>query len=82
LLNAGTFPVKAMCNHGGTLGRVRFAPPPRNRGSLTGRPSDLDEGALIDDDLNEIDPSNPPARKVTPEAKAAALQAIKEAQKK
>ena len=62
LLNAGTFPVKAMCNHGGTLGRVRFAPPAKNRGNLTGRPSDLDEGALVDDDLNEIDPSSPPAK--------------------
>ena len=82
LLNAGTFPVKAMANHGGTLGRVRFAPPAKNRGNLAGRPSDLDEGALVDDDLNEIDPSNPPPRKITPEAKAAALQAIKKSQEK
>lgn len=78
LLNAGTYPVKALCNHGGTLGRVRFAPP-KQPSRLAARG---DEGALVDGDLNEIDEQNPPARQVSPEAKAQALDAIQQAKHK
>jgi HK97 family phage major capsid protein len=83
LLNAGTYPVKALCDNGGTLGRVRFQVPGTRKRSTV---ADLQEGALHDPRANdpeaELDEANAPPREVSAEAKAEALAAVQEAIRK
>jgi len=71
LLDAGTRPVKALANHGTTLGRPRITAPDPVRAA------NPQMGQMVGPDDKPIDESNPPAREVSPEAMAEAAALVK-----